>query len=71
MIDCETDEQRVQHIGADLLARYRESYARHFQIWKEQGRRHAVLLARVAAEPEFHDALRSDALRGGAVEWAQ
>jgi hypothetical protein len=50
---------------------YRESYARHFQIWKEQGRRHAVLLARVAAEPEFHDALRSDALRGGAVEWAQ
>jgi hypothetical protein len=30
-----------------------------------------LLLARVAAEPEFHEALRTDALRAGAVEWTQ
>ncbi|HEX8310710.1 MAG TPA: DUF58 domain-containing protein [Chthoniobacteraceae bacterium] len=71
MVDCETDEQRVQHIGPDLLARYVDSYARHFAIWKEQARRHAVLIARVAAESEFHEALRSDAMRAGAVEWTQ
>jgi uncharacterized protein (DUF58 family) len=66
--DCETHEQRVQHVANDLLERYARAYARHFDVWKEQCRRHAVLLARVAAEPEFYPAMRVDALRTGAVE---
>jgi hypothetical protein len=37
MVDCETDEQRVQHIGPDLLERYRDSYARHFALWQGAG----------------------------------
>ena len=68
LVDCETRHQRVQHVAPELLERYSQSYLRHFQLWKEHGRKHAVLLSRVAAEPEFADALRTDAVRTGAVE---
>ena len=68
MIDCETDGRRVQHIDGELLARYARSYQRHFEIWKEHSRRHAVVTTRVAAEGEFHEALRTDALPAGAIE---
>ena len=71
LIDCETQDRRVQHIDPDLLARYARSYRRHFEVWKEHGRRHAVVTARVAAEGEFHDALRTDALPAGAIEWTR
>ena len=66
--DCETGTQRAQHVDDDLLARYRQGYGRHFALWQDHARRHAVVTARVAAEPAFHDALRADALPTGAVE---
>ncbi len=68
MIDCETRTRRVQHLDADLLTRYARSYQRHFEVWHEQARRHAVVLARVGAEDDFYDALRADALPVGAIE---
>ncbi len=68
MTDCETGGKRTQHIDDDLFARYRRSYGRHFEIWKEQARRYAVVTARVPAEADFHDALRADALPAGAIE---
>jgi uncharacterized protein (DUF58 family) len=66
--DCETSRRRVQHIDNGLLARYRETYARHFDLWKEQARKSGVVIARVEAEPDFSTALQTDALRIGAVE---
>jgi hypothetical protein len=66
--DCETERHRTQHVEPGLLARYRETYARHFAIWTEQARKHAVVIARVEAEPEFQTALQAGALRSGAVE---
>ena len=68
LADCETGARRTQHIDGDLLARYRRGYGRHFEIWKGQARRYAVVVARVSAEEGFHDALRADALPAGAVE---
>ena len=68
MVDCETRGRRVQNVNADLLARYAASYRRHFEIWKEHARRHAVVTARVGAEVEFAAALQADALPAGAVE---
>ena len=68
LLDCESSARRVQHVDDGLLDRYVGSYRRHFALWEESGRRHAVPLARVSAEGEFHAALRTDALRLGAVE---
>ena len=68
LIDSETDVRRVQHVDSSLLERYASSYRRHFELWKEHGRRHAALTVRVASEPDFFAALRADALPAGAVE---
>jgi hypothetical protein len=66
--DCETEARRLQHVSRDLLARYAESYERHFAIWTAAARRHAVPVVRIASEPDFHVALQADALRSGALE---
>ena len=68
LVDCETQARRVQHVDADLLSRYARGYRRHFELWKDFTRRHAVVFARVAAEADFHSALRTEALPVGAVE---
>ena len=68
LVDCESNLQRAQHVDDDLLARYRQSYGRHFAMWTDHARRYAVVTARVAAEPPFHEALRTEALLVGAVE---
>jgi uncharacterized protein (DUF58 family) len=66
--DCETGASRVQHVSRDLLARYAESYARHFSLWTTAARRHGIAVVRVAAEPDFHTALQADGLHTGALE---
>jgi uncharacterized protein (DUF58 family) len=68
LIDCESDERRRQRVDAGLLARYREAYARHFQLWREHARRSGVAFARVPAGPDFLEALSEEALPNGAVE---
>jgi uncharacterized protein (DUF58 family) len=66
--DCETQRRRVQLVSEDLLERYMRSYARHFALWREAARKHAVVLAGVPAEPAFREALHVEALAVGAVE---
>ena len=68
--DCETGRRRLQRVDAGLLERYRQAYARHFALWRERARKHSVLLARVAAEPEFRTAMQAEARPAGAVELA-
>jgi len=68
MTDCETGRKRLQLVNAALLERYRQAYAGHFALWREQARKRSVLLARVAAEREFREALQAEALPSGAVE---
>jgi uncharacterized protein (DUF58 family) len=69
LTDCETQRRRVQRVTADLLTRYAESYARHFTLWREQARKHAVAIARVAGGGGFREALHVEALPSGAVEF--
>lgn len=69
LVDCETKRRRVQAVSPALTARYRENYARHFSLWREQARRHEIAFATVPAEPPFLEALRADALPAGAVEF--
>ena len=69
LTDCETGRPRVQQVTPQLLERYRQSYARHFGLWRERARKHAVAIARVGSESEFCAALRTEALPAGAVEF--
>jgi hypothetical protein len=68
--DCETGRKRLQHVDPGLLERYRRAYARHFALWREQARKHSILLARAAAELDLRAALQAEALPAGAVELA-
>ena len=68
--DCETRRDRVQLVTANLRARYMAAYERHFALWRDQARKHAVAIARVESELDFRDALHAEALPVGAVELA-
>jgi len=70
-IDAEALSHHPRRVEPALLRRYREAYARHFDLWKAASQRHGLAMARVPAEPEFPAALQLEALRNGAVEpWA-
>src|SRR6185503_14727235 len=46
LTDCESGTTRRQRIDEPLAERYRAAYARHFDLWREAGRKRGVLLAR-------------------------
>jgi hypothetical protein len=66
--DCESGRVRLQRVEPETLARYRAAYRRHFDLWRDECRRHDVLVARVDARGPFLDALKAEALRAGVVE---
>lgn len=71
LVDCETAERRLQDIDDSALGRYRDAYRRHFDLWREQARRHNARFARLPAGGSLPDALRTEAVSAGAVEpWA-
>jgi Protein of unknown function DUF58 len=70
-IDCETQGRRIQRVTVDLLERYAQTYRRHFGLWRERARKHAVVMARVGSEPGFREALHLEALPAGAVEFCR
>lgn len=67
-VDCETSGGRIQRVDAAVRERYAEAYRRHFELWREAGRRLAIPLVRVPAEPSLSDVLRTNALVEGAAE---
>lgn len=68
LIDCETGDRQRQFVSVELLDRYRRNYARHFDQWQTEARRHNVVFARVPAEGEFIDSLHEEPMSQGAVE---
>ncbi len=70
-IDAEVLTHHPRRVEPALLKRYREAYARHFDLWKTAARRRGLALARVPCGPDFPAALQLEALRNGVVEpWA-
>ncbi len=67
LVDCETRERRRQDVSLLELERYRESYTRHFTLWRESCHRHDVALGHVSAEGSLRAALEP-ALAEGALE---
>lgn len=66
--DVESGRRRLQRAPAELVERYRKTYGRHFELWKDLGRNYDIPLARVAAQQEFMPSLQAEALRIGAIE---
>jgi hypothetical protein len=68
LIDCEAETRRNQRVEADLLARYKTTYARHFSLWRDACLKQSIVLARIPAGMEFSDAVHLEALSTGALE---
>jgi uncharacterized protein (DUF58 family) len=69
LTDCETRRRRIQSVTADLMGRYAQNYRRHFSLWREHARKHAVVIARVESDPGFREAVHVEALPTGAMEF--
>lgn len=67
-VAVETGAVETRRVSGDTLGRYRDAYARHFTLWRDAARRHAVRLMRSGAETDLVKSLRVDALPAGAVE---
>lgn len=67
-IEAEEQSHHPRRVEPALLRRYREAYARHFELWKAAAQKYSIALARVPGEPDFCAALQWEALRNGAVE---
>lgn len=69
-VDAETQQPHEHRVEADLLQRYLIAYSRHFDFWKNAAAKHGIALARVSAEVEFLQALRTEGIPANAVEAA-
>jgi len=68
LIDCEAETHRNQRVEADLLMRYKVTYARHFALWRDACLKQSIVMARIPAGMEFADAVHLEALSTGALE---
>lgn len=66
--DCESGRRDKRRVDDGVRERYMQSYRHHFDAWREACARRSIVLARVPAEGDFLDALRSEAVGAGAVE---
>jgi len=69
-VDSEDGTRHPRRVQLELLQRYRTAYRRHFEQWKQQGRRYDVSVVRVPAEADFAQAMRLEAVTAGSVELA-
>lgn len=69
LVDVETEQARVQRMTSGGVARYREAYTRHFQMWREECRRHDVVLGRVDAERDLEGGLAEAVAQGAVLPW--
>lgn len=69
-VDAETQQPHEHRVELDLLDRYSQAYARHFDLWKGAALKHGIALSRVAAEVDFMKALRLEGFSSNAVEAA-
>lgn len=67
-VDPERKSRHPHRIEPSVLKRYRESYAKHFALWKDAARRHQCRMARVPSEPDLQTALFAEAVPTGALE---
>ena len=69
-VDAETLLPQEHRVEPEVLKRYLEAYARHFDLWRSAALKVGAALARVESEASFLDAMRAEAVSCHAVEVA-
>jgi len=67
LIDCESGGRHPHRIDPSTLTRYREAYTRHFELWKTEGLRHRIPVARIPCLGGLDTAFRDEAIALGAI----
>lgn len=67
-VDCESGFERRQLVDDTVLERYRATYRRHFELWREECHRHGVVMARVKSEGDLVQSLCEEGLANGALD---
>ena len=67
-IDPERKTHHPHRIEPATLRRYLDAYTQHFEMWKQQSRRHRAAFARIPAEGDLATALFREAVPAGALE---
>lgn len=67
-VDAETELPHEHRVESDMLARYHQAYARHFELWKNAAVKNGIALARVNADEPFLPSLRAEGIPVSAVE---
>ncbi len=67
-IDPERKTHHPHRIEPATLQRYLDAYTQHFEMWKQQSRRHRAAFARIPAEGDLATALFREAVPAGALE---
>jgi len=67
-IDPERKTHHPHRIEPATLRRYLDAYTQHFEMWKQQSRRHRAAFARIPAEGDLATALFREAVPAGAQE---
>jgi hypothetical protein len=68
-LDCETSAIRDQRVESSLLSAYAQAYRRHFDLWKAEAFRRGAVLARITSRGALIEALKTEAVPSGAVEF--
>lgn len=67
-VDPEENLRHPHRIEPATLRRYLESYANHFDLWKQTAIRHQTTFVRIPSEPDLIPTLYQTAVRSGALE---
>lgn len=65
--DCESGVVERRRVEEEVLRRYEEAYARHFELWRVECMRRGVAFGRVPSEEEMLRALGVEAMKAGIV----
>lgn len=68
LVECETRRKRLEQCDSQMMRRYSRAYRRHFDMWRDQARRHGIPIARIPGDAPLRSALMREALPEGAVE---
>jgi uncharacterized protein (DUF58 family) len=67
-VDAETALPHEHRVEGDVLRRYQNAYARHFELWKNAAAKSGIALARIDADVSFLTAMRAEGIPTNAVE---
>lgn len=67
-VDVESGSHHPHCVDQDTLEIYKQSYTKHFQVWRNSSQRFQIQFARVASEPTLLESLLTEAVPTGGLQ---